>query len=171
MQRLATRAIDLHTGIPRTVKPQGSSDRTVHKNIFQTILESPNTPQEEKEGDRMAQEAFLLMAAGGETTARVLTAATFHLLENETSGLARLKEELLEVMPDADARVEVKVLEKLPWLVSPTPSCPTTHNQFTCNRRPLSKRPYASQGSSPRDYQSCRQISHYNTANGLFQQG
>lgn len=74
-------------------------------------------PVEEKRARRIAQEGFLIMAAGGETTARVLTTATFHLLTNKDA-LTRLKNELETIMPEPDSKVELKVLEQLTWLVS-----------------------------------------------------
>lgn len=58
------------------------------------------------------------MVAGGETTAQVLTVATFHLLKNKATALAKLKVELGNVMVDPNARVDLKTLEKLPWLTA-----------------------------------------------------
>ena len=60
----------------------------------------------------------MIVVAGGETTAQVLTIATFHLLANRDTALLQLKRELALVMPEADARIDMKTLEQLPWLVS-----------------------------------------------------
>ncbi|KAG9243560.1 cytochrome P450 [Calycina marina] len=83
--------------------------------IFHEILSSAGMPAEEKTSRRIGQEGFLIMAAGGETTARTLTVATFHLLANKDV-TAQLKEELKSVMPEPESQVELKILERLPWL-------------------------------------------------------
>ena len=90
---------------------------TKNPNVFQSILASKSLPAVEKEKNRIAQEAFVVLVAGGETTARVLTTATFHLLANKGTALARLKKELFAAMEDPDVEVDVKALEQLPWLV------------------------------------------------------
>ena len=75
---------------------------------------------DDKKRNRIAQEGFVVIAAGGETTARVLANATFHLLANQGSALVELKHELTIAMEDPNARPDVRTLEKLPWLVSAT---------------------------------------------------
>jgi cytochrome P450 len=89
--------------------------------IFSSILSSRILPPEEKTTNRIAQEGFVIVVAGGETTARVLTMATFHLLANRDSALLRLRSELTLAMPDKTTRVSIKTLEQLPWLVSSNP--------------------------------------------------
>ncbi len=85
---------------------------------FQAIISCENLPVQEKQEDRIAQEAFNLVVAAGATTAVILTTATYHLLINRNNYLARLKEELEAVMEDPHTRVDVRTLEQLPWLVS-----------------------------------------------------
>jgi cytochrome P450 len=58
------------------------------------------------------------IVAGGETTGRALTIATYHILANRETVLPRLMEELHEVMPEPGTRAPLKQLENLPWLVS-----------------------------------------------------
>ena len=58
-----------------------------------------------------------MLAAGGETTARVLATATYHLLANKDTALLKLKNELATVMIKPDSRMGMKTLEQLPWLV------------------------------------------------------
>ena len=87
-------------------------------NLFQSILNYKGLSPREKERNRIAQEAFVILVAGGETTAQVLTRATYHLLASEISTLRRLKAELKTVMIDPDTQVSVHTLEQLPWLVS-----------------------------------------------------
>lgn len=85
--------------------------------VFESILASKGLSPKEKEPDRLAQEGFVVLVAGGETTARVLTTATYHLLANRGCALQRLKDELTTIMVEPDTQVAVKDLEQLPWLV------------------------------------------------------
>lgn len=88
-------------------------------NIFESILASKVLSAREKKANRVAQEGFVVLVAGGETTARVLTTATFHILANKETVLPRLEEELATAISHPDAQVDMKILEQLPWLVSP----------------------------------------------------
>ena len=88
-------------------------------NIFQSILSS-GLSAAEKQQNRIAQEGFVVLVAGGETTARVLATATYHLLANQDSVLLRLKDELANAMEDPNMRPDVRTLEQLPWLVRPS---------------------------------------------------
>ena len=90
-----------------------------HMNIFESILASKGLSAKEKEQNRIAQEGLVVIAAGGETTAQVLTTATYHLLVNQDTALLRLKKELASVMVQPDEEPDVKTLEQLPWMVSP----------------------------------------------------
>ena len=94
-------------------------DETIPKsiNVFQSILSSRSLPMHEKEAGRIAQEGFVVLVAGGETTARVLTTATYHLLACKGPALQKLRGELENVMVDPHDQVDVKTLEQLPWLV------------------------------------------------------
>ncbi|KAL8788585.1 MAG: hypothetical protein Q9195_007229 [Heterodermia aff. obscurata] len=91
---------------------------TVTSNIFKTILSSRHLSREEKERDRITQEAFVVLVAGGETTARVITTASYHLLANKGTALLRLKQELATLSGNVNSRLEVKVLEQLPYLTA-----------------------------------------------------
>lgn len=94
---------------------QGGRSPTIYHEILASKL-----PDEEKRLHRLAQEAFTLVVAGGETTARTLTVATYYILA--TKGvLPRLMVELEKALPDPHAIVKAKALEELPWLVSVAP--------------------------------------------------
>ena len=86
--------------------------------VFQAIISCGSLPAQEKQEDRIAQEAFNVILAGSLTTAVVLTTATYHLLMDQDNCLAKLKEELRAVAEDPYTRVDVRTLEQLPWLVS-----------------------------------------------------
>lgn len=83
--------------------------------LFLSICES-SLPGCEKEVERLAQEGFVMIAAGGETTSRVLSMAIFHIVSNP-SVLQRLQKEIMTVMPDATRRPSVKALDELIFLV------------------------------------------------------
>ncbi|KAI1503054.1 putative flavonoid 3-hydroxylase [Biscogniauxia marginata] len=88
------------------------------QNVFQMALSNPNLPESEKVFNRISHEGVVAIAAGGETTARALTVATFFLLRNEREHLQRLEQELKYVMPDDSSRPSVRELERLPWLTA-----------------------------------------------------
>lgn len=62
-------------------------------------------------------EGFILVGAGGETTAQTLAVLTFHLLNNPQV-LRKLQEELDHAMPDPEQQIPWQQLEQLPYLVS-----------------------------------------------------
>lgn len=65
----------------------------------------------------MADEAFTLIAAGGETTARIICLALFYVLADKDSIMPHLMEELVSVMPEKTMNPRLKDLENLSWLV------------------------------------------------------
>lgn len=66
----------------------------------------------------MAQEGFVLLGAGGDTSSRTLTNTLYHILANRQSVLIPLMEELRPLFPSAIARPPLRDLEQLPFLVS-----------------------------------------------------
>ena len=90
-------------------------DKKNSRALLDYILDS-GLPEHEKTKHRMGQEAFAIIAAGGETVARTLAIATYHLLSNPDV-LERLRIELREVQPDPQLDPDTRVLEDLPWLV------------------------------------------------------
>ena len=87
----------------------------VNATLFQCICESP-LPAHEKEVKRLAHEAVVVIAAGSETTSRVLTITMFYILSNKPV-LKRLQDEIRTVMPDASKIPSTKTLQELPYLV------------------------------------------------------
>lgn len=86
--------------------------------IFDACLTASQLPPEEKKVDRLTQEAFTFVAAGGETTARMIAYAVFYILQNKERVVPKLKKELEAAMPDPNIPLEWKAAEQLPWLVS-----------------------------------------------------
>ncbi|KAF2467747.1 cytochrome P450 [Lindgomyces ingoldianus] len=91
-------------------------EQKVRANVFHTILSS-NLEAHDKEVKRMAQEGFSILSASGDTIARSMTAAMYHLHANPPV-LKRLKEELKQAMPNPYAHVDLATLEALPWLTA-----------------------------------------------------
>jgi hypothetical protein len=122
--------------------------------IFQKCLASRFLAAEDKRVDRLAQEAFTIVVAGGEATARVLATASFHIVANKHRVLSLLRLELETAFPDPDAELDLKTLEKLPWLVSYLAhliSIIGTANNGTidcCDKR-VSSNHHISSGSTP----------------------
>ena len=89
-------------------------------NIFRTILQS-SLPPEEKSSERLGQEGFVAIAAGGETCARMLSNGLYFIYVNKDRVLPTLLQELMEVMPAPDVQPDLKALEQLPYLVGAPP--------------------------------------------------
>lgn len=73
-------------------------------------------PDSEKSGERLREEAYVLVVAGAETTAGTLAAITYQLLSNPAM-FRKLKAELETAMPDPDEHPVASKLEGLPYLV------------------------------------------------------
>lgn len=84
-------------------------------NVFDGILYS-NLPENEKSIDRLAQDAFLAITAGGDPAARTMAMAAYYLLITPQS-VQLLQEELDRAMPDPSQLPELPELESLPVLV------------------------------------------------------
>lgn len=85
------------------------------KTIFHGIMQA-DLPPKEKTADRLADEAFVLLVAGAETTARTLCVILCHLL-SKPSVLARLRAELDPVIKRNQPQLPPsRVLEELPLL-------------------------------------------------------
>ncbi|KAK5142179.1 hypothetical protein LTR04_002316, partial [Oleoguttula sp. CCFEE 6159] len=90
------------------------SSEKMHKTIFEELRDS-NLPPQEKTIERLMDEGFILIGAGGETTAQTLAVLTYHLLNNPPI-LKKLRAELIEAMPEPDTPVSWQKLEQLPYL-------------------------------------------------------
>jgi cytochrome P450 len=120
MRQQARHAISMYTPAcpgSETAKNMIKTDQRSEKDVWTTILSS-KLGQEEKEAVRMADETFTLIAAGDETTARVICLALFYVLADKDSIMPRLMEELVSVMPEKTTKSKLRALERLPWLVS-----------------------------------------------------
>lgn len=84
--------------------------------IFHELRDS-ELPQSEKTVIRLADEGNILIGAGSETTAQVLTVLSYNLLADPEI-LVKLRAELDRVMPTVDTAVKWTELERLPYLTA-----------------------------------------------------
>ncbi|KAK3170221.1 hypothetical protein OEA41_009607 [Lepraria neglecta] len=70
------------------------AEKTSHKNMFEELKDSDIPPQE-KTIDRLNQEGFALILAGGDTSSQTLAYVSFHLLDNPEI-LKQLKQEFYD---------------------------------------------------------------------------
>lgn len=74
-------------------------------------------PPEEKELNRLAEEAQITIGAGTLATAWVMSVGMYHLLApGSVSMLKTLREELIRAIPDPNEPIDLAALEKLPYL-------------------------------------------------------
>ncbi|PLN84688.1 cytochrome P450 [Aspergillus taichungensis] len=99
-----------------TWKGKTSKDIEKPKTIFDTLCD-PSLPAEERTVERIRDEALVILAAGTETTARVLTIGFFHIYRNPAI-LQKLRDEIKQVMPQPTDRVPLAQLESLPYLTA-----------------------------------------------------
>ncbi|KAH0383204.1 MFS general substrate transporter, partial [Aureobasidium melanogenum] len=85
----------------------------IKSTIFEGILNS-SLPGEDKTNTRLAAEAQLVVFAGEGTTAYTLMAAVYELLANPTE-LHKLREELIQAIPDADEIPSFSQIDNLPY--------------------------------------------------------
>ncbi|KAF7590703.1 hypothetical protein BBP40_002539 [Aspergillus hancockii] len=90
------------------------TDPSSKKTIFASLCDQ-SLPPEERTLKSVEDEALLVLAAGTETTARVLTIGAFHLYRDR-SVLQKLRDEVKQVMPEPASKVPLAQLEKLPYL-------------------------------------------------------
>lgn len=103
-------------GDKRRSEKESEDPTTAHKSIFEELYYS-NLPPQEKTIDRLNEEGFTLILAGGDTTSATLTQLSYRLLANPDI-LKILKEELRVAMPDTQVPLSWQELETLPFLVS-----------------------------------------------------
>lgn len=101
----------------RTSSQNGHAEKP-KPSLFSDILDS-NLPPQEKETQRIADEAFVVIIAGSESTARTISVMVYHTLANPDI-LQRLRAELDEAIPNANAETPLTTVEALPYLMSKT---------------------------------------------------
>ena len=116
MKSSATHAYMAYRNAQKQEQQVATTTTTTQTNAYQAILNS-SLPEPEKEPARLAQEILTLLVGGSATTSRVMTRITYHLTA-EPAMLARLRDELITVMPDPSVTPSLEQLEKLPYLAS-----------------------------------------------------
>ncbi|KAF4631314.1 hypothetical protein G7Y89_g6813 [Cudoniella acicularis] len=97
-------------------RPKEDTSGNPRPELFHIIYTS-SLPLAERSLQRMAQEGFTAILAGSETTARILTSATYYVLANPHV-LIRLKIELDNAIQDRSKIPSFQILRKLPWLTA-----------------------------------------------------
>jgi cytochrome P450 len=105
---------DLKDQVQKVMDGRTDSKRSENVSIFQALLES-DLPPNEKTLQRLVDEGQTVVGAGQVTTAHYLKMVSYHLIANPNI-LAKLKSELVEVMPDPSKIASQSQLEQLPYL-------------------------------------------------------
>ncbi|KAJ9602459.1 hypothetical protein H2200_013002 [Cladophialophora chaetospira] len=82
--------------------------------IFRELIKS-DLPAEDKTLTRLADEAQMVLGAGGETTAQSLVRTFYHLLQNPKA-VKKLRDELNIAMPEPNKIPPLATLQNLPYL-------------------------------------------------------
>ncbi|KAL7783410.1 cytochrome P450 [Trichoderma ceciliae] len=98
------------------MKPDLATERKqANLNLFTEALD--RLPEEEKETQRLADEALVVITAGSETTSRALTTMIYHVLANSRIH-SKLVQELDAAIPNLDKETPYSTLEALPYLTA-----------------------------------------------------
>ncbi|KAE8380452.1 cytochrome P450 [Aspergillus bertholletiae] len=92
------------------------ADRHGPKTIFDALCDKSVRP-EERTIPRVRDEAMVVLGAGTETTARVLTTGSYHLYRDGPR-LEKLRAELKTIMPEPTSQISLVQLEQLPYLTA-----------------------------------------------------
>ncbi|KID61678.1 benzoate 4-monooxygenase cytochrome P450, partial [Metarhizium hybridum] len=112
---LASLLEDPATALHKKTSPTPTMGSQPARKTMVAALADPSIPQKERSCNRLQDETFAIIAAGTETTARVLTVAAYHLARDGDLRDA-LRAELKRVMPTLDARPTWSELDKLPYM-------------------------------------------------------
>ncbi|KKK18903.1 hypothetical protein P175DRAFT_0516031 [Aspergillus ochraceoroseus IBT 24754] len=99
----------------RGVEALKNADSMPNDGTLITALAGPTMPEHMRTPERLMNEGFAFVIGGTETTARVLSLASYHLFTNE-SIRNKLRHELKQVMPHPESKPTWNDLEKLPYL-------------------------------------------------------
>lgn len=90
-------------------KRQGDETTMFHELIYS------NLPPQDKTLSRLADEAAMVVGAGGETTAQIMARSFYHIIANPHV-LKKLREELNVAIPDPTIMPTIQQLQQLPYL-------------------------------------------------------
>ncbi|KAM3436075.1 hypothetical protein MY4824_004553 [Beauveria thailandica] len=107
-----SRIINAHRNSAKPANGKGRDNDTV----FQVLLNSKLPPAELTE-ERLQHEAVSIIGAGFDTTKQALTMIAFHILDN-ADVYRRLRQELLEAIPDPAVMPSWPELQQLPFLTA-----------------------------------------------------
>jgi len=97
--------------VEQVLADKDNSKKGAKRSIFSELRDNPSLPPSEKSLARLEQEGTLLVMAGTESTAKSLTVAHFHLMNNPEC-MAKVRAEL-QTVPETASWTQ---LEQLPYL-------------------------------------------------------
>lgn len=108
---------EIESQIIKIINGENEAHKIVaHKTVLSSLLTS-DLPPEELSVTRLRHEAEAFIGAGIETTKSALSLASFHILDNPDI-LRRLREELINAIPDPGNPPPLSELERLPYLTA-----------------------------------------------------
>ncbi|KAH7398615.1 putative cytochrome P450 [Phaeosphaeria sp. MPI-PUGE-AT-0046c] len=99
----------------QAIKRKGVPPPGLEPSILDTIYSAPELAQKDKVMNYLVEEATNVTGAGTETTASTLGLFTYHVLANQEV-FNKLSEELSCIAENSNGLVEMRILEKLPYL-------------------------------------------------------
>lgn len=116
-ERVRMRARELvEEHLKRSEGEESEQQQKESVNVFEELLKS-DLPEKEKDIDHLTDNGLVLVAAGADTSARLLAVLAYYVLSN-ADVLSHLKQELWDMMPDVTTIPEWRGLEALPYLRS-----------------------------------------------------
>lgn len=106
---------DVRKQVSKVVSGENSGDKNVsHRTVFHELLQS-EIKGKDLSLELLEHEALGLLGGGIETTKNTLSVATFHVLANPAIH-QRLRDELVEAIPDIKVPPSLLAIERLPYL-------------------------------------------------------
>lgn len=112
----------LSAWLNRTAQETKIHPEMIDSNICHRMLDPSSRPTSPFPSmQSIIDESLSILQAGSDTVGNTCTVGTFHVLNNPSIH-ARLVKELRSIWPDKNVPVDLSALQKLPFLVSYTPS-------------------------------------------------
>ncbi|KAL8853948.1 MAG: hypothetical protein Q9221_001256 [Calogaya cf. arnoldii] len=113
--RLAMQMIKkMQSDVQSVIEDLGSDTHEPKPRLYLNVIQS-NLGSHDESAETIAREGMSLLLAGSETTAMTLSTVTYHLLANPEK-LAKLREALVQSIPDSNTIPPLGQLEAIPYL-------------------------------------------------------
>ena len=97
-------------------EPLLQSDSKREATTFHSLVNTPLLPPVERKEIRLRDEGEMVVTAGGETTAQVISRIVYHILANKDTVLVKLRAELKQAIPDPTVMPSLRLLQNLKCL-------------------------------------------------------